>query len=195
METPLPLPPVSTAEARKLLDEVGRIQSGTRARLRNECWRWMLVWAALSFGAAVSGLRPFTTVAGWYWTAAVPLGLAATVVLDVRSFRTAGVRRRDWPYWVVGGAIGLLSFGGSMVLPAEAMTVWVWIVFGSGFIAFMALEREQWAVRLLAWVVGATAAAGVMVTDRFGLYPLLGMVHGTALTVIALRIRQRAAGP
>jgi hypothetical protein len=195
METPLPLPPVSTAEARSLLDEVGRIQSGTRARLRNECWRWMLVWAVLSFGAALSAVPPFTPAAGWYWTVAVPLGLLATVVLDVRSLRTAGVRRRDWPYWVVGTAIALLSFGGSMVLPPEAMAVWVWIVFGSGFIAFMALEREQWAVRLLAWVVGATAAAGLVVTDRFGLYPFLGVAHGSALAVIALRIRQRAAAP
>lgn len=190
MDTPLPGSELSRQQARSLLAEIGRLQHGTRVRLLSQGWQWLVVWSLVCLGAAVSSLLPWTVVGAWYWAVAVPVAIAATAVLDVRAQRHCQVRRRNWPYWMVGAAITVLNTVGSVVLPPEVLVIWLWVVLATGFAAIMAIDRVYWG----AWVMGTLAvsavAAGLVVADTFVLYPILAVSHAAALAVAALGVRR-----
>lgn len=179
---------LSPDHATVLLAEVGRLRSDTRADLQSGMWRWFLLWGLLAAGAALSTLSPW--VARWYWLPAVTLGLVGTAYLDVRFCDETGVRRHDWPYFAVGGAIAVLSFAGTAVLPSDVAVVWFWVVFGAGFTAFSLLERNRPAARLLAGMAGLSVVAGVVVDDAMLVYTSLACSFSVALVGIAWQSRR-----
>lgn len=148
----------------QLLAELSSIRRRTRADLACGAWRWLALWAALSFGFVLTLVVPaLHTYAGHYWLAAVPVGLAGTVAVDIFN-RGADrrVRRSEWPYWATAAGITVGNTTGSLVLTPQWMLVWLWVVFAAGFAVFLRLEGEV----LISRILFACSAA-------FGLFGLL----------------------
>lgn len=178
---------LSPLDAQALLSEVSDLRRDTRADLQSCTWMWFLLWSAIAGGAAASVL--WEEVAGWYWLGAVPIGLIGTALIDLRWTREAGVRRHDWPYWAIGGAITVLNTVASGFLSPEVVVVWVWVVLGLGFAGFCLLERAPEAAGVLLGYAIVAVAAGVVVSDTFALYPLLALAFALTLAGIAWRLR------
>lgn len=179
----------------QLLAEVASIRRRTQADLACGAWRWLLVWAAVAGGFVLTLAYPsLHSVASWYWAAAVPIGLVATVLVDTfNSEAERRVRRREWPYWATAGAITVLNTAGSVVLPGPWMLIWLWVVLAGGFAVFLALEREPRLSRMLWVLAGVFSLVGLIGIDPLTGSMMLGAVFVLALTGAAAVSHRRAA--
>lgn len=181
-------------EARGLLDELTEIKSTTRARLHAVGWPWLSIWSVAFLGAGVVALVPaLTQYSDIYWMFATPISLVLTFWVSSRLDSRSPVRQRATPYWLVGLAIGVATFGASSVLPDSAIVVVVWVILGFGFAAFAWLERVVPAVWLLSGMAVLSAGLGLVVDDTFALYPVLALSFSAALTgvVTGMRIQSK----
>lgn len=176
--------------AESLLAEVGELTRGVRADLQADGWQWLLVWAAVCFGAWVS-LQ--TSFAPWYWLAAVPLAIIATAVVQIRLEGRAPVRRKQWPYWLIGALMTAAGFGVSFVAEPEVSVLVVWVVFGVGFTGFSVLERQRISATLFALLTVLAVGLALTTTDPFATYGLMARVFGFSMAAVAvwLRVVQR----
>lgn len=182
------------AEARGLLDELTEIQSSTRARLQATGWQWLVIWSIAFLGAAITALVPSSTAyAHLYWVVATPIAVILTAVVSVRLDSRSPLRQRSWPYWTVGAAITVATFGAGYVLPDDSIVVVVWVILGFGFAAFSWLERVTPAVWLLSGMAVMSAVLGALVEDTFALYPALALAFSAALAgiIVGMRIQSR----
>lgn len=179
----------------QLLREIDSIRRRTQSDLACGAWRWLLVWATVAAGFVLTLAFPgLHAVSRWYWAAAVPLGLAATVLVDAfNSEADRRVRRREWPYWATGGAITVLNTGGGAVLPGGWMLIWLWIVLAGGFAVFLALEGERRLSRMLWVLAGVFAFVGLIGVDPLAGSTSLGAIFVLALTGAAAVSHRHAA--
>lgn len=179
----------------QLLDEVDSIRRRTQADLACGAWRWLLVWAGVAAGFVLTLAVPsLHAVSKWYWAAAVPLGLVATVLVDTLNPEAdRRVRRREWPYWATAVGITFLNTAGSVVLPGPWMLIWLWVVLAAGFAVFLTLEREPQLSRMLWVIAGSFAFVGLIGADPFTASMMLGAVFVLALTGAAAVSHRRAA--
>lgn len=190
MTKSLPVSTLSSGEARGLLDELTDIQTTTRARLHASGWQWLVIWAVAFFGAALTGFVPaLTDYADVYWLVATPSSIVLTILVSVRVDARSPVRQRSLPYWLVGAAITVASFGMSAFLPDEAIVVAIWVVFGFGFAGFAWLERVTPAVWLLSGMAIISGVLGLLVDDTFALYPALALAFAAALAGVIAGMR------
>ncbi|MFP5332048.1 MAG: hypothetical protein ACLGHX_06795 [Acidimicrobiia bacterium] len=148
----------------QLLAELSSIRRRTRADLACGAWRWLSLWAALSFGfvltLVVPGLHAYS---GHYWLVAVPVGLAGTVAVDIFNRRAdRRVRRSEWPYWATAVGITVGNTTGSLLLTPRWILVWLWVVFAVGFAVFLRLEGETLISRILFGCSGAFGLFGLL---------------------------------
>ena len=140
----------------QLLAEVASIRRKTQADLNRDAWRWLSVWAAVSFGFVLTLAVPaWNDVSRWYWIVGVPVGLVGTGAaefLDPNSDRR--VRRREWPYWATGAGITALITAAGSILPGAWILVWIWVVLAGGFAVLLRLDREPRFARGL-WAMSA----------------------------------------
>lgn len=182
--------PEVAEDARQIIAEIAGIKQRTRTNLLSCSWQWLLVWSVVCAGAAVSA---FTALAGWYWVAAVPVGMAATLAVSVRAERQVSIRRKAWPYFAVAGGMALANTWVSMVFDVEVVVVGIWVVLGLGFAALAALDRLPAAASVFVALAAASGVAGVAVVDRLALYPILA--SGFAVTLAGFSIRTKRAMP
>ncbi|MFP3916065.1 MAG: hypothetical protein ACLFWM_14390, partial [Actinomycetota bacterium] len=114
---------LSPGDAEQLLNEISQVRRQTRSRLGEHTWMGFLVWAAVFAGAAIVGGR-----IPWYWGLAVPAALAVTALIEARTSSHRSVCRGESRYWLIGGAITVLCFGGGLLLSPPVQAAWVWIV-------------------------------------------------------------------
>ena len=168
----------------QLLAEVASIRRKTHADLNGDAWRWLSVWAAVSFGFVLTLAVPsLNDLARWYWMAGVPVALMGTgfaEYVDPTSDRR--VRRREWPYWATGAGItAVISFGGPM-LPGEWILVWIWIVLAAGFAVLLTLDGEPRFARGL-WAASAGfAVIGLVAREPVGASIVCGCVFVVTLS-------------
>lgn len=142
------------------------------------------MWALVFAGAAVAGPR-----APWYWPVAVTAAMVAMAALDVHFRWSRRARRSETPYWVVGGLITVLCFGGGFVLPVPVVVVWVWVVMGIGFAGFALLEHHREGAAALVLVSMIAVLVGVTIPDPEVVYRLLGLVYAAVTGWLAWRMR------
>lgn len=176
---------LSSREAEILLDEIGRVRRTTRSRVGEHTWVSFLVWAVVFAGAALVG-----GAVRWYWVAAVPLALAVTALIECRLSWVRTVRRGEGRYWLIGGAISLLCFGGGAVLPLPISAAWVWVVLGLGFAGFALLEHHLDAALVMAGLSAVAVLSGLTISDPEVVYRGLGVLFAVGIGWIAWRIRQ-----
>ena len=187
MQSDKPMDPEHVAG---LLDEVSSLREGTRAELRSDQWQWLWVWAAVCLGAGASVYVPgLSEYSGFYWILAVPLGLAATVLIERRIEERRSVRLAGWPFWTTGVGIGVLNFGGSLVLSTEVLVVFIWVVLAAGFGVLAWLGRLRWPAGFFFGLSVMSAVLGFLVEDTFELYPILGFLFAAAITGIVVGIK------
>lgn len=175
---------VSSGEAATLLEEIGRVRRSTRSRIGEHTWMAFVVWAVVFAGAALVG-----GAAPWYWAAAVPVALAVTALIECRLSWARTVRRGEGRYWLIGGAISVLCFGGGAFLPVAVVAAWVWVVLGLGFAGFALLEHHSEAALVMAGLSGVALLAGVTVSDPEVVYRGLGVLFAVGVGWIAWRIK------
>ncbi|CAN5813261.1 hypothetical protein BH23ACT5_BH23ACT5_05690 [soil metagenome] len=180
---------VSPDHASEMISVVDRLQEDTRQRLRGDGWQWLLVWAVIFGGASLVSINVGEIL--WYWAIALPIGMLLTALVDHRVRARAGVRPRDWPYWVTGLGISFLNFTGGAVLPPMAAVVWCWVMVGLGFACFAHLERLPQGAVLLLGMSGLSIVAGIAIDDPRTLHEILGAAFAVVVTVIALSARPR----
>lgn len=167
----------------QLLNEVASIRRKAQDDLSGDAWRWLSVWAVLSFGFVVTLAIPWLHAASkWYWAAGVPLGLAGTALAE-RFDATIDrrVRRREWPYWAAGAGITVLSSAGSFLLPGAWTLVWLWIVLSAGFGVLLRLDGEQRLAQGLWLLAAAFALLAPVATDAVTTSIIFGSVFVVAL--------------
>ncbi|MEX0757686.1 MAG: hypothetical protein WD532_11975 [Acidimicrobiia bacterium] len=167
----------------ELLDELTAIRRRTQRDLNCGAWRWLLLWAGIFAGfvltLAVPMLHP---VAHWYWSAAVPLGLAGTVLVDLLNPETdRRVRRADWPYVATTVGITIANVAGSLLLPGAWVLVWIWIVFALGFAVLLRLEGEPRSARALVALAGVYGVVAPLTRDALSTSVVFGAVFVVAL--------------
>jgi len=185
---------IDQQEARGILDELTEIKSTTRARLHAIGWQWMSIWSIAFLGAGVVSLVPaLTEYSDNYWMFATPISLALTFLISSRLDSRSPVRQRATPYWLIGLAITVATFGANLLLPDSAIVVVVWVILGFGFAAFAWLERVIPAVWLLSGMAVLSAGLGLVVEDTFALYPVLALSFSAALAgvVTGMRIQSK----
>lgn len=181
-------------EAIDLIDDVAGIRADTRSTLRAMQWQYLVIWSLVFLGAALTGLVPgWDSFAHLYWVFAVPLGLAATLLISWRLELKAPVRRRSLPYWMVGLGITVVNSLIGALLPEAAVVVLVWVVLGFGFAAFAWIDHLTSAALLLVTMGLVSGLLGVIVDDTFELYPMLGLAFSAALAGIAVGIKIQAS--
>lgn len=177
-----------------LMEDVAGIKANTRSTLRSMQWQYLVIWSLVFLGAALTGLVPgWDSFAHLYWLFAVPVGLAATVVVSWRLESNAPVRRRALPYWMVGLGITVANSLIGALLPETAVVVLVWVVLGLGFAAFAWIDHLTSAVVLLVSMAVVSGLLGLIVDDTFELYPMLGLAFSAALAGIAVGIKLQAS--
>jgi len=179
--------------ADEILDEARRVRRLTRGALADGSWRYLAVWSAVFGGSWVTSYFP---IAGYYWVFGLPLGYLG-MWLMYRGQQPAAWNR-DAPYWITGGAIGLVNTAASFLLPEEAVVVVVWDVIGLGFGVLSWLDRQPAASALFIGLAVASAVLGLVVKDHFELYSALALVFtlasaGAAFT-LWLWARQQGSG-
>jgi hypothetical protein len=177
----------------QLLDELVSIRKRTQADLSCGAWRWLLVWAAASFGFVLALAVPgWHRLAGSYWLVMLPAAVAATVFLDVTNRTTdRRVRRRNWPYLAATLGITMANTVGSLVLPKPWMALWFWVVFCAGFGVLLSLEGERSVARAL-WVLGGVfAVMAPLSTDPAATSVVYGAIFVVALLTAAASDRSR----
>lgn len=127
--------------------------------------------------------------APWYWPVSVTAAMTATVVMDVYFRWSRSARRSETPYWVVGGLITVLCFGGGWVLPIQVVVVWVWVVLGIGFAGFALLEHHREGATALVLASMFAVLVGVTIPDPAVVYRLLGAVFAALTGWLAWRMR------
>lgn len=177
----------------QLLDELATIRRRTQRDLNNGAWRWLLLWAGISAGFVFTlAVPPLHPVSHWYWAAAVPLGLAGTVLVDLLNpDADSRVRKADWPYVATTVGITAANVAGSLVLPGAWVLVWIWIVFALGFSVLLRLEGEPRSARALVMLAGVYCVVGPMTTDAVSTSVVFGSVFVLALLLGAARERFR----
>lgn len=176
---------LTPSEAAALVEDVERVRVDTRSVVGRYTWTWCAVWAVVFAGASALGPR-----AVWYWPVAVPTALAVTAILDVRWSWSRTVRRSDSRYWLLGGAITVLCFGGGAILPPEVAVAWVWIVLGLGFAGFALIEHHRMTAAALAGLSLLSLLAGAAIPDPELVYRLLGAVFAVATVWLAWWMRR-----
>ncbi|HDH02960.1 MAG TPA: hypothetical protein ENH15_01785 [Actinobacteria bacterium] len=144
------------------------------------------MWAIVCGGASLSA---FTHVFAWYWLIAAPLGIVATIVVCAREDQRTGVQRDPRPYWWVGGAITVINFASSALLPGRTVVVVIWVVFGFGFVAFAWLDHQPTIAALFAALAIAIGLSGPIVPDTLTLYVVAGLVYAATMVGVAVGIR------
>jgi hypothetical protein len=181
---------------RQLLAEVASIRRKTHADLNGDAWRWLSVWAAVSFGFLLTLAIPaWSDVARWYWMIGVPFGMIGTGVVEyVDPTSDRRVRRREWPYWATGAGIAALISGGATVLPGAWILVWIWIVLAGGFAVLLRLDGEPHAARRM-WVMSAGfGVIGLIAREPVGASIVCGSVFVIGLlgTAWASHLKSKA---
>lgn len=176
-----------------ILTEIDALRRVTRTELQGSSWCWLLVWAVASAGSvatlAVPALNP---VAGWYWMVAVPVAVVVMVLLEARVGDSARARNRAGAYWLTGAGIGILNFGGGVLLPGDWMVIWLWAVMAAGFAVLLHLDRHRLAAGAFASLVPVFITAGALSDDRLTTSSVIGALFTAALVVTAWIIRSRA---
>lgn len=167
----------------QLLDELAAIRCRTQRDLNNGAWRWLLLWAGLSAGfvlmLAVPVLHP---VSRWYWSAAVPLGLAGTVLVDLLNpDADRRVCKAGWPYVAATLGITIANVAGSLLLPGAWVLVWIWIVFALGFAVLLRLEGEPRLAQALFALAGIYCVIAPLTPDALSTSVVFGAVFVVAL--------------
>ena len=167
----------------QLLDELISIRRRTRRDLSCGAWRWMTVWAVVSFGFVVTLAVPsLHTVAARYWLVGVPVGIVGTMLADA-SNRGADrrVRRREWPYWATAAGITVANTMGSAWLPGNWILIWLWVVLAAGFSVLLWLEDDRAMSRLLAGMAVLFAAVAPLLTVQLHASIAMGAVFALVL--------------
>ena len=176
-----------TDDPQELLADVASLRGRTQDLLNADGWQWMLVWGIVAFGAAFSVfLEALNVVAGFYWFAAVPAALMATSALERRSKTLRPVRRDQRPYWAIGALIGVVNFGGSLVVEAEVFVIMIWVVIGLGFAGFAIIDRDIPTATLFVAAALIAVVLGAAIDDAavaYGAISLLfaGLLSGSAM--------------
>jgi len=168
-----------------LLEELNSLSANTRRILREDGWQWLLIWAAVCAGAGISELIGV----GWYWLFALPVALVLTAVVTMRIDSKKPVRRKAWPYWLIGGGITTANVLGSLTMSPETLSFAGWVVFGVGFTGFALLERQPWVAGLLATLSMLSLVLGLVSEDATILYPYLAFLFAVGLGVVSLRMK------
>lgn len=167
----------------QLLAEVASIRRKTHADLNGDAWRWLTVWAAVSFGFVLTLAVPaWNDVARWYWMAGVPIGMIGTGIVEyIDPTSDRRVRRREWPYWATGAGITAFITAGSAILPGAWILVWIWIVLAAGFAVLLRLDGEPRFARGL-WALSAGfVPIGLFATEPVGASIVCGCVFVVGL--------------
>lgn len=179
----------------QLLDELVSIRQRTRRDLSSGAWRWMTVWAVVSFGFVISLAVPsLHTVAARYWLAAVPIGILGTMLAEA-SNRSVDrrVRRRQWPYWATAAGITVANTIGSVWLPGNWILIWLWVVLATGFSILLWLENDRAMSRLLAGMAVLFAAVAPLLSVQLHASIAMGALFALVLAGSAwLGYRQEA---
>jgi uncharacterized RDD family membrane protein YckC len=161
------------AEARDLLEDMGRMERDVRGDLHIPSVA-VLTLGVLGLGGAAVAL-PDDMFSAWsflYWAVAAPAGLILVLVLSVLVQRRAGIRRSRG--WLVAATLVML-----VAAVVAAFTPFGPVLVGLAFLAVAAHERS----RLVG--VAATAFAVVMgiqqLTGWFAYSLIANRIPGTAL--------------
>lgn len=168
-----------------LLKELNSLSVNTRRILREDGWQWLLIWAAVCAGAGISELIGVE----WYWLIALPVALVLTAVVTMRIDSRKPVRRKAWPYWIIGVGITTANVLGGLTMSPETLSFAGWVVFGAGFTGFALLERQHWAAGLLASLSMLSLVLGVVSEDATVLYPYLAFLFAVGLGLVSLRMK------
>ena len=181
-----------TEDPTTLLDDVEALRSRTNAALNADGWRWTLVWSLVSLGAGLTvAVDWLNELASFYWFAAVPLAFIATAVLEQRSKSQRAVRRDGGRYWAIGAAMAVANFGASMVMPTNALVIFIWIVVGLGFAGFAALDGDNAAVVLFLSAAVLALVVGMVVEDAAVAYAAISVLFAGLLAGSAAQIYSR----
>lgn len=178
------------AGAESLLAEVGELKRDVRADLQADGWQWLLVWATVCIGAWVSLQTAFGP---WYWMVAVPVAIIVTGVVQWRLEGRVPVRRKQWPYWLIGALMTLAGFGVSFAVDPEVSVLAVWVVFGVGFTGFSLLERQPVNAAVFGVLTIAAIVSLFISSDPFVTYGRMGLLFGSTMVAVAIwaRMAQR----
>ncbi len=181
-----------TEDPSTTLDAVQALRSRTNAALNADGWRWMIVWSLVSLGAGLTvAVDSLNDLASSYWFGAVPLAFIATAVLEQRSKAQRAVRRNGGRYWAIGGAMAIVNFGASTVMPTNALVIFIWIVVGLGFAGFAALDGDAAAVLMFLSAAVVALAVGIAVSDEAVAYVAISFMFAGLLAGSSAQIYSR----
>jgi hypothetical protein len=145
---------IPTRDAADTLGSLESLQARTLADAYRWAWLIWLFWAAVYLASVLVFLTAPNWAIGLYWLCAIPIAVAATIVVLRRLPRQAGVVPLQGRRLVLGSvAVAVVAFGTAWISP-----------LGWAFAVSLAMVVLGWIwPRWLAIVIGAALAAAAVV--------------------------------